>query len=121
MTTQQLAASLNVTPRRIRQLAEDDVIVRIGQGRFHFTQAVWASIALKTLNLSPEDRRNVTPIELSAAGWLHGFSVDKSAVTHNDRDRWALTCKECGHKDPEAVLMAATALLGNRAPRFAPK
>ncbi|WP_111747341.1 hypothetical protein [Salinisphaera orenii] len=114
--TKKLADFLGFTPRRVRQLAEEDVLIRVGRGQFHITQSIYASVANKILD--GDKTREADPMTLTAAGWLRAFAVDGSTVTKSDRERWRALCAECRYGAPEAALANAMRLLGNNAPIF---
>ncbi|SDF50989.1 DNA-binding protein [Rhodobacter capsulatus] len=118
-TAQELGDLLGVTPRRVRQLAEEGRLVKRGRGTFDTTQAVLGSIGAAVLG---QDRKRGVPANVVAAvGWLSGFGGRVPApVTAEDLAAWREGCARWGLTADEAagLLAAAAALLGANAPQF---
>lgn len=119
VSANELADYLDLTPRRVRQLAEERIFVRRGRGLFDLPQALNASIGSRLLDKSEKRRANA--LTLAAVGWLHGFSIIDQSVGMKDRGPWGELCRRCGfgEDDATAAINNAVKLLGRRAPDFA--
>lgn len=118
-TALELGGLLNVTARRIRQLAEDGRLRRTARGQFDVAHAVYHRIGAAALG--QDAARGVPADVLAAVGWLSSFTGRRpTPVTSADVAAWRTACARWGldGDDGCALLIAAAALMGPRAPTF---
>jgi len=112
-----LAHVLNLSQRRIDQLVEERVLVRIAPNTFVPAQAHHAYTATEILDR--DKRRGLGPMALAAVSWLQVHRIDGREVNAASRKRWRGLCRNCGMEEvTESSLTTAVAVLGSRAPKF---
>ncbi|MBU2890390.1 hypothetical protein [Celeribacter halophilus] len=116
MTATDLAELLRVTPRRIRQLAEEGRLRRRGRGKFDVRHAIHGATGAEILG--QDQRRNIAADVVVAVGWLAAIA-DAPAEGDNFKV-WIDICAEWGlsHAEAMGLLIAGASLLGDRAPKF---
>jgi hypothetical protein len=118
-TAQELGDLLGVTPRRVRQLAEEGRLLKRSRGTFDTLHAVLGSTGAAVLG---QDRKRGVPADVVAAvGWLASFGGRVPApVGPDDLAAWREGCASWGlTPDAAAGLLAAgAALMGASAPKF---
>lgn len=118
-TAGSLADLLGVTPRRVRQLAEEGRLRRRGRGTFDVSHAILGRLG--AARLGQDAARGIDADTLAAVGWLSGFAGKLAApVTPADLAAWRDGCARWGCNADEAagLLAAGAALLADRAPKF---
>jgi hypothetical protein len=118
MNAVDLGELLDLTPRRIRQLAEEGRLVRRGRGLFDATHAIHTNAG--TALLGQGAARGQDKLVLAAVGWLASFLVGKAKVSLEDVAAFKKGAGRWGLDDDGAmmVIARACALLGEAAPDF---
>lgn len=96
MTATDLAELLRVTPRRIRQLAEEGRLRRRGRGKFDVRHAIHGATGAEILG--QDQRRNIAADVVVAVGWLAAIA-DAPAEGDNFKV-WIDICAEWGCRTP---------------------
>jgi len=117
-TAEELAANLGVTPRRIRQLAEEGRLIRLGRGRYCRAHAGLAHTGRVVAPLEQGQPARDGLLD-AALGWAAG-PWQPGGVTEGDIDAWAALAERWGveRQDALALIFEAVARLGPAAPRF---
>ena len=115
MDAKELGDVLGVSERRVRQLADEGRIRRVGRGRFDVVYAMYENIGARVLGQNR--RRRVSAQVAVAAGWLAGLP---ETATRGDVAAFHAGARARGltGADTTAAIDEAVALLGRRAPRF---
>lgn len=117
-TADELAAELGVTPRRIRQLAEEGRLVRLGRGRYCRAHAALAHTGRVAVPLEHGEAARDGLLD-AALGWAAGPWAP-GGVTEGDIEAWTKLAARWGlsRQDAVALVFEAVAALGPAAPRF---
>lgn len=119
-TATDLADYLGVTPRRVRQLAEEGRLRKRGRGTFDMSHALLVNIG--TRRMGQDRARRLSVDVLAAVGWLSGFALgqEEIPITGEDLAAWRAMVARWGlsEDDATALLVAGAAQMGERAPAF---
>lgn len=118
-TAGEIAEYMRVTPRRVRQLAEEGRLRRRGRGHFDVAHALHGAVGRAFLG--QDAARGLSGDAMAAVGWLVGFIGKHGApLTAADLTAWREGCERWGLSEAEAsaLLIEGAALLGDRAPKF---
>jgi phage terminase Nu1 subunit (DNA packaging protein) len=115
MRIPELADTLGVTPRRIRQMRENGELIRRGRGWLDSPHALNASLGRRWLG---QNRRADSMYAEAGVGWLLGHKhigvgTEELAAWYEAAARWGLTKAEA-----TAELFNAARLLGDQCPQF---
>ena len=118
-SVEDIAELLGVTPRRVRQLADEGRLVGMGPRRFDPVHAAHAAAGRRFLGQRFADKRNAYVD--AAAGWLL-FHAGR-AVTEHDLALWRALSARWGLTDDAALaaVMAAHLMLADAAPPLPPQ
>lgn len=116
LSVEEIADLLDITPRRVRQLREDGVLLARGRGRIDAGHAVNARIGARMLPASKAAKAD--KFQLAAVGWLAG----QRGIGVGPREldafckmaaRWGLSREQA-----QACLIDGAVMLGSAAPEF---
>lgn len=110
-TAQELAELTGLTSRRIRQLAEEKKLIRVGRGRYDTSFAV--NYILGRSWLSDSQVKDIDPRVQAFVGWLAGSLITKEI---HKEDFELAESEHWGMKRDEALLslLKAAAILGKK-------
>ncbi|MEP7703452.1 type IV toxin-antitoxin system AbiEi family antitoxin domain-containing protein [Paraglaciecola sp. 25GB23A] len=111
LTATDLAEHVGVSPRRIRQLAEEGKLVRPERGLYDTSFAINYFLGAK--RLSDTQKQYIDPKVQASVGWLFHYlpenAIHKGDLELADRERWGMTREES-----MLALIKAAALLGRK-------
>lgn len=117
-TAEELADELGVTPRRVRQLAEEGRLIRLERGRYCRAHAGLAHTGRVLVPLQQGEAARDGLLD-AALGWAAG-PWQPGGVTEGDIDAWTKLAARWGvdRQTAVALVFEAVALLGPLAPKF---
>ena len=114
-TVAEMAGILGVTPRRVRQMRTDGLLLARGRGKIDAAHGVKAMLGSRWLGPA---RRDVCTYTKAAAGWL--ISFQGTGLRPADMALWFDAAAGWGLDEPQAAaaLFNAVRLLGEAGPAF---